>query len=178
MGQGIMNAGDTPIYSLGNYTSGTPDDQDFCTVPTLTPTHIILAEVPAVRDDPATTDMDESLPVQPAQDITLTWSNLRVYVTAASYGTQLEVTLDDKRLTPTGDSCTYHYKALGLGPGVPCAGMDASGNPIPDLAACDPQPDSAAGRPLGSGLSVNTNYDCDPTTLFCTIKGDTVPALR
>jgi hypothetical protein len=183
---GVENTGDGKLYSFGPYSGGRPDDNDFCTVPTLSPTHIVLAEVPPVVDDPATME-DETFPGQPAQDITLTWSSLRVYVTAASFGTQLEVMLQDKRLTPAGDSCTYTYRALGLGPGVPCAKLDDNGDPVTDpttgttqtdVSACDPQPNTAAGRPLGSGISVNTNYDCDSETLFCTLKGDTVPALR
>jgi hypothetical protein len=174
------------LYSYGAYRDEVPDDQDICTAPTLTPTHIVLPALPPVMDDPATMDVDETFPGQDAQDITLTWSNMRVYVTAASYGTQLQVALQDTRLTPTGDSCTFNYLAIGLAPAAPCtlldtngdAILDASGNPQPDDTACDPQPNVAANRPLGSGLSPNTDYKCDPVTFFCTIKEDTVPGLR
>jgi hypothetical protein len=165
-------ASDGSVYSLGPFTSGRPDDQNFCNVPTLSKTHVVLAEVAPTPDDPTTPD-DDSTPGQPALDITLEWSNVKVYVTAANYGTQFEADLLDTRLTTTGESCAITYHVVGLAPAVSCAGMDADMNPIPDITLCDP-----LAEPFGSGLTANVNYECDPTTLFCAVVGDSVPSIK
>jgi len=146
----------------------------------------VLAEIPALEDDPATADVDESDPGQPAVDVALNWSNVRVYVTAASYGTQMDADLVDTRVSPTGERCEISYKALGLAPAVSCAATDADGAPLlnddgsPQLdpAACDSEADPAAGRVTGSGISPNAAFSCDPVSAYCMIDGDTIPALR
>jgi hypothetical protein len=179
-------ATDGKVYSLGKFSSETPDDQGFCSVPELSKTHIVLAALPDTPDDPETPDVDESAPGQPAQDITLEWTNLRVYVTAANYGTQFEGDLTDTRVSPAGDTCTISYHALGLSPIVQCNAFDADGNPIInddgsyqlDLSACDPLADPEHDRPVGSGITVNTDYICDPVTAYCAIAGDTLPAIK
>jgi hypothetical protein len=186
-GAGVPNsATDGQLYSRGNFATSRPDGDDFCVVPELSPTHLVLAEIPAVPDDPATADDDESEPGQPAVDVALGWSNVRVYVTAASFGTQMDADLVDTRLTPTGESCEITYKALGLAPAVSCAATDddgapllnADGSPQLDPDACNSEADPAAGRVTGSGISPNAAFSCDPVTAFCMIDGETVPALR
>jgi len=183
---GVDNAAtDGTVYSLGAFNGSKPDADHFCTAPTMSPTHIVLADVPAVPDDP-TTEEDESVPEQPAVDIKLDWSNVKVYVTAASYGTQFAADLTDTRTAADGSTCTITYKAVGLAPAVPCNLLDADGNPLSnddgtpqlDLSACDPLADPAKGRSIGSGISANTRYECDAATAFCTIAGDTVPAIE
>ncbi len=184
---GIANSAmDGTVYSLGKFSSARPDGDHFCTVPSMSPTHVVLAEVPAVPDDPTTPDDDESKPAQPAQDITLEWSNLKVYVTAASYGTQFEGDVTDKRTAANGQTCTITYHALGLAPAVPCKALDPDGNPLTnadgsfqlDETACDPLANPDLGRPTGSGISVNTRYECDAATAYCTVAGDSVPAIK
>jgi hypothetical protein len=186
-GAGVPNtAADGQLYSRGDFAAARPADDDFCLVPELSATHLALAEIPAVADDPATEDADESQPGQPAVDVALDWSNVRVYVTAASYGTQMDADLVDTRLTPTGESCAITYKALGLAPAVSCAATDeegapllnADGSPQLDPAACNSAADPAAGRVTGSGISPNAAFSCDPVTAFCMIEGESVPALR
>ena len=182
---GLTNtAKDAAIDSEGPFTSGRPDDQGFCNVPTLSKTHVVLDAVAPTPDDPTTTE-DESTPGQPALDITLAWSNLQVYVTAANYGTQFQADLLDTRLTPTGESCAIAYHVVGLAPAVSCAAaqLDADGNPLldknenplpplPDFTICDP-----FAVPVASGIAANVNYECDPTTLFCQVVGDSVPSI-
>jgi hypothetical protein len=172
---GLNNtASDGSVYSLGPFTSGRPDDQGFCNVPVLSKTHVVLAEVPAVPPDPTVPD-DPGTPAQPAQDITLAWSNVKVYVTAADYGTQFEADLVDTRVTTTGKSCAITYRIVGLAPAVSCAALDADGNPTtdPDITLCDP-----LAEPYGSGLTANVNYECNTVTLYCSVVGDSVPSLK
>lgn len=186
-GLGVDNsASNGQLYSRGDFSSGSPDDQNFCTVPTLTPTRVVLAEIAAVPDDPATADADETLPGQAPLDVTLGWSNVRVYVTAATFGTQMDGDLTDTRVTDTGETCTTTYRALGLAPAVSCAALDADeapiinadGTPQLDPSLCEPEADPDNGRVLGSGISPNARFTCDPTTAFCMVEGETIPALR
>jgi hypothetical protein len=188
-GLGFDNtATDGSVYSLGPYATAQVDDANFCTVPTLSATHVVLAAIPP--------SADMTFPGQPAVDIRLVWSNVQVYVTAGTIGTQVQADLVDTRLTPTGDSCTFTYKAVALAPAVSCAcasgdtmavcNPDAMGNPTPnpdgsiplDPTLCDPNPNPSIGRFLGSGIGPATSYTCDTTLGWCTIKGDTVPALQ
>ena len=185
---GVLNAAaDGQIFSRGDFSAAHPDADNFCHVPALTPTRLVLAEIPAAPDDPATADVDESFPGQPAVDATLVWSNLRVYVTADTYGTQVDADLVDTRVTPAGDTCTFTYRALGLAPAVPCWAADPeTGAPLTnpdgtyqlDPTACESEPDPSAGRFLGSGISPSARHVCDPVTAYCMIDGDTIPALR
>jgi hypothetical protein len=186
-GFGLDNtASDGQLYSYGSFASPEPDGQNFCSVPELSPTRVVLPEVAPVSDDPATPDTDESFPGQGPVDSTITWSNVRVYVTAATFGTQMDADFTDTRIAPTGESCAISYRALGLAPAVRCAATDADGNEIVnadgtyqvDEDICNPEPDLAAGRPTGSGIAPNVRYECDPVTAYCLIEGDSVPALR
>jgi hypothetical protein len=179
-------ATDGKVYSLGAYDVVEPDANNICTVSTMSPTHIVLAEIPAVPDDPATPDVDESVPGQPAVDAKLVWSNVKVYVTAASFGTQVQADLVDTRRTPTGDTCTTSYSTVSLAPAVPCRLTDADGNPMMntdgtymvDATLCDPEADPTKERFTGSGISPNTDLECDTVTGFCMVKGNTIPALK
>lgn len=179
-------APDGQLYSFGAFTSGEPDDDGICRVPTLTPTRLVLPELAAVPDDPATEEDDESFPGQEPLDITLTWSNVEVYVTPASFGTQMSGELEDVRRTPDGAVCTIRYRALGLSPAVSCQAHDEEGEPLTnpdgtpqlDPTLCDPEANPALGRFLGSGISPSTRYVCDPVIAYCVIDGDSIPALR
>jgi hypothetical protein len=185
--RGVDNMAPEPrLYSFGAFNGTEPDDDNICTVPTLSPTHVVLPEIPAVPDDPATMDVDESLPAAAAVDVTLAWSNVRVYVSADVFGTQMDGDLVDTRVTPTGDSCTITYKALGLAPAVACGVANEDGSPATnpdgslqlDPSLCEPEADPAAGRPIGSGIGPSARFECNPDTAFCMIEGDTFPALR
>jgi len=173
----VGNTSGGNIYSLGDFTSAKPGSDNFCTVPELSPTELVLGALAPVPDD-AATEADESFPGQPPVSALLEWSNVRVYVTADIFGTQMDGDLVDTRTTATGDTCTYSYRALGLAPAVSCAATDADGNPTIDESLCEPEADIAAGRPLGSGISPSARFECDPVTRFCLIEGETVPALR
>lgn len=185
---GIENAAKNGnVYSLGKFANSRADANDLCHVPTLSPTHVVLAEIPPTPDDPATPDDDESDPGQPAVDITLEWSNVDIYVSPANYGTQFQADLLDTRVTDAGDTCAITYRAVGLAPAVPCGALDADGNPLPpnsdgspqlDPTDCDPIANPANGHEVGSGITVNTDYECNPVTAYCAIKGDSIPAIK
>lgn len=170
------------IYSQGDFTSPLPDGDNFCYVPKLSTTHVVLPELPAVPDDPATEDEDESFPGQAAQDITLEWSKIKISVSAAITGTQFQAELVDTRKTPSGDTCTIRYRAIGLAPAVTCGVSDPdsgmpltndAGIPETDVSQCDPNPNTAEGF-LGSGISPSVKYECDPDIAFCMVKGDSI----
>lgn len=181
-----VEPGDGQPYSMGDFRDELPDDEDVCHVPTLSETHVVLDAVPPVADDPATADEDESFPGQPAQDITLAWSNVKIVVSAALFGSQMSADLTDTRVGEDGQTCTIKYKALGLSPAIHCFKTDAEGNPVvkddgtydvdPDL--CNSEADPAAGRFSGSGISPLASTQCDDVTGYCLLRGDSVPAYK
>lgn len=170
------------LYSMGDFRDELPDDNELCHVPKLSATHLELAELPAVEDDPATEEDDETFLGQPAQDITLEWSNVKIVVSAALFGSQVEADLTDTRVSAAG-TCTIKYKAFGLSPAVHCFKSDEDGNPLTnddgtyeiDEALCDPEADPEAGRFSGSGISPLSNTRCDAVTGYCLLRGDSVP---
>lgn len=173
------------IYSLGKFSSGEPDDQNFCPAPSLSSAHLVLDAIPAMADDPATEDKDP-FPGQPAVDMTLQWTDFKVYLTPASVGSQVGGHLKDTRKAPDGSSCTVEYDALGLAPAVSCSKKDENGDPvmtddgkmIVDEDLCNPDADPAAGRFTGSGLAVDVAYECDPKLFYCLVKGTKIPSLK
>jgi hypothetical protein len=179
-GYGVESTGQ--LYSMGDFATELPDDDELCHVPTLSATRLELEELPAVEDDPATEDDDETFAGQPAQDITLEWSNVKIVVSAALFGSQVSGDLTDTRVTAAG-TCTIKYKAIGLSPAVHCFKSDEEGNPVvkddgtydidPDL--CNSEADPAAGRFSGSGISPLSNTQCDAVTGYCLLRGDSVP---
>jgi hypothetical protein len=170
-GNGMDNqATDGKVYSTGAFTTAQADDTGFCIVPTLSLTHLVLPP-----------SMTSAQPV----DISLTWSNVQVYVTAATIGTQVQADLVDRRVTPAG-VCTITYKAVAIAPAVMCGIMGPEGGVLTnpdgsfqiDPSVCSPEPDPDAGRFLGSGIGPTASYTCDPGLAWCTINGDSVPALH
>lgn len=113
------------INSLGDFSAGLPDDNDFCMVPDLDAGAIdmpLLPEVPATLDDPDTEDEDESdpgLPEIPASSISYKWSDARWLVSADAQGTQFEA-----KLTYQQDGCSADYSVLGLYPAIGCESDD------------------------------------------------------
>jgi hypothetical protein len=178
-------ATDGTRFSLGAYTVTEPNASNLCPVPTLSATHVVLAELPAVVDDPSTPD-DETFAGQPAVDARLEWSNVLVYLTAASFGTQVQADLVDTRKTPAGDTCTINYRTVSMAPAVSCAALDDNGDPLKnadgtptlDPTLCDPEANPDLMRYTGSGISPNTKYICDPDSAYCVLDGETVPALK
>ncbi|APR81345.1 Putative lipoprotein mlpA precursor [Minicystis rosea] len=141
------------VSSIGDFTSVTPDDEDVCSVPALAAAAL---DVPAIDMSPATSLRYE-------------WSDVRVYVTTASPGTQMVATVKI-----TQDGCSAQFDVLGLWPAVSCETLDAEGNGTgaPDPVRCDPNADPDAGRPTGSGINPDLKdaIVCDPDLLLCVLK--------
>jgi hypothetical protein len=93
----------------------------------------------------------------PKTDLQYDWSNVSIYVTAAATGTQFSA---DLKLTLNGSTCDY--KAIGMWPAVDCGVHDPDTFAVTgtDINFCDPNPDAAHGRPVGSGI----NPDFGPLT--------------
>lgn len=102
--------------AIGEFSAGFPNEDTFCHVPEFADARVALPEVPAIPDDPTTPDVDESLPAQPALDVSYEWSNARFVVSADAQGTQFEADL-----TYTQDACTAVYHVVAVYPAVGCA---------------------------------------------------------
>lgn len=171
----------TVLHSLGVFTTEEPDGDDVCNAPMLSDTRLVLPEVPPVPDDPATTMEDESFDGQPAYDVTRKWSELKVYVTADSFGTQVAAKLQDQWVAPNGGgTCSISYDALGLSPAVSCQKLDPkTEKPLTnpdgtfqlDETLCDPEANPSLGRFSGSGIGPSARTVCDPVIGYCVLQG-------
>jgi hypothetical protein len=166
--QGVAdaNAAHKP-YAFGRFDSAEPAGDDFCTVPALSAAEQDLPLVPAVPPDPNTPG-DMGTPEQPATHVKYEWSHVRVLVTPAATGTQFAADL-----TYTQDGCVATYRVAAVYPSVACA--DANGQP--DNSLCAAEPDPAAGRAVGSGISPDFPVVCDPDLHQCVLTKEP-PALR
>lgn len=202
---GVTGEADDLPYGLGAFRSARPDDDDLCSVPSLSVAHLRLPEIPEQVAACTTT------PVQPAVDVSYTFSNVRVFTTAGAYGTQFSADLTYSR-----DGCTAEYTVVAVYPAVPCgidpptedpgreapaedesdAGPDEAGEPVIDPETGEPCADDAAGpaqiaddtqcsatadpangRPVGSGINVDFAIACDPALLLC-VPTKAFPSLR
>lgn len=187
------------LHSLGKFVTEEPDDREMCRAPELEPTRLVLPALPALPDDPETEEADP-LAAKEAVDVTLAWSDFDVYVTPASFGTQVRAKLADRRVTPDGRACTIRYEARGLAPAVPCyktkteqqvtedgkmetvevPDRTADGKFQVDPSKCSPEPAPNADPPrfTGSGISPTANVECDPEIFYCVLAGPIFPALK
>jgi hypothetical protein len=97
----------------------------------------------------------EMVPDQPATNVKYSWTNVRVYVSAAQTGNQ---TYAD--LAVTQDGCTISYHVSILVPRVLCGTTDATGATVGDPTLCDPQPDGPNNL-SGSGINANIAPSCE-----------------
>jgi hypothetical protein len=135
--------------SLGVLTTEAPGPDNFCVVPTLSPSRLVARSVSG----------------GPGFDLTYEWSNLRIYNTPDIPGTQF---VADLRYTENG--CTAEYKVKGIWPVVKCG---TSGKP--DEGKCDPYADPPT-RLRGSGINPSFPVKCDPDALICVLTGE-VPSV-
>jgi hypothetical protein len=164
-GLGDPNMAHVP-YAFGRFSASEPGPDDFCTVPTLAPAE---QDLPTVPEQPPSADGGSpGAPEQPATSIAYSWSNLRVYVTAAATGTQFA-----GDVTYTRDGCTASYHVVAVYPAVPCA--DANGKPSDVF--CSPEANPDAGLATGSGINPDFPVACDPDLLMCVLTKEP-PALR
>jgi hypothetical protein len=96
----------------------------------------------------------------PKTDVSVAWTDIKVYNTAAAPGTQFTATQ-----TRTTGTCEQKYQVLGVWPSVSCD--DGTGKPF--APACCPGADPADGLPLGSGINPDFQVKCDPVLLLCVL---------
>lgn len=140
------DAPDQAVNSVGAFTTDAPLADNFCEVPSLNPTHVVMRSTTGGA----------------SKSLTYGWSNLRIYNTPGIPGTQF--TAD---LSYAADGCTAQYSVKGIWPVVTCA---TSGKP--DDTKCDPYPDASVGRYRGSGINPVFPVKCDPVALFCVLTGE------
>lgn len=150
---------DDKLYSLGDWTAASPDENDFCQVPSFkNQATQKFAKIPGVPADPMD-PMSKPVPCTPGVDITLAWKNVQVYVTAAAQGTQFEAdltytqvdhqvdsTAPDKCNPTTDATCAVDYHVRGVWPEIDCfAKVPDPSDPtgmktmiVPDDEACCP----------------------------------------
>ncbi|MFL5355421.1 hypothetical protein [Archangium sp.] len=133
----------------GMLTTEAPGADNFCDVPTLSPSRLVARSVSG----------------GPTLDLTYAWSNLRIYNTPDIPGTQF---VADLRYTENG--CTAEYKVRGIWPVVGCATKGK-----PDASKCEPYADPPV-RLRGSGINPSFPVKCDPDALICVLTGE-VPSV-
>jgi hypothetical protein len=172
-----QDADSKDVVALGAFKTDDPGADNFCEVEMAQPANLKLAAVPAMdKGDAGMTDP------KPAVDISLKWSDVKFYVTAAQPGTMFTGRLEYAKTVGTEAPCSATYDVVGLWPAVGCEGtiMGQDGKPTgsgkPDDVLCDPCSDPMNGRPTGSGISPTVDISCDATTLTCMPKS-AVPSL-
>ncbi|MBI4953490.1 MAG: hypothetical protein HY908_15785 [Myxococcales bacterium] len=145
-------------YGLGEFRDIQPDGDDLCYVPALSSARQDMIQIV----DPA----DPSIIIQPPQDITTSFSNVKLLVTTATPGTIFSADLAYEE-TIDGVSCSATYKVMGVWPPVYCEGVDAAGDPAPDDSLCKLTPETSA---PGAVLLNKDYFDyvvCDPDIFYC-----------
>lgn len=137
------------VNSMGELTTEAPGPDNFCEVPTLSPSRMVARSTTGGSD----------------LDLTYAWSNLRIYNTPDIPGTQF---VADLRYTENG--CTAEYKVRGIWPVVSCATKGK-----PDESKCEPYADPPT-RLRGSGINPSFPVKCDPDALICVLTGE-VPSV-
>ncbi len=164
------------VAALGGFVTDDPGPDGFCDVSMTSPASLKLEPVPAMpAGDAGLTD-----PL-PGMELTLDWSKVRFYVTAAQPGTMFTAQLKYAK-TVDGQACSATYDVVGLWPSIHCEGemMGQDGKPVgsgkPDDSLCHPCADPSVGRATGSGISPTLDVSCDAETLSC-LPRSPVPSL-
>jgi len=129
-GRGVVDDGaGAAVSAVGAFDTDVPDDDGFCTAPTLTKTSQTLPALPA--------DAEQELDAQDAVNVSEVWSDVSVYVDAAALGTQMKGVY-----TVTQDGCTATYHVMAMYPAASCADDAECQDPAlgisPDFkVACD-----------------------------------------
>lgn len=152
-------------YALGAFSTAEPVD-DFCAVPMLA---FAQQNLPAIKED-----KDAKVSEQPKTEVIYEWANVRVYVTAAAYGTQFTA---DLLISTNKVSCVY--KVAAMYPYVDCSAEDPADEKktVPDQKACLAEPNAEEGRPVGSGINPDFPVTCDADLKACVLTKP-VPALN
>ena len=152
-------------YALGAFATSEPSG-DFCVAPTLSFAQVNL---PAIKEDKAA-----MIDAQPKTEVIYEWANVKVYVTAAAYGTQFTA---DLLISTNKVSCTY--KVAAMYPYVDCSIPDPVDEKKtiadPSLCAAEANPDK--GHATGSGINPDFPVVCDAELKACVLTKP-IPALN
>lgn len=129
------------LSSAGDFVSSSPDDNNVCTVPSMSAAALKIPAGAAV----------------PEADIEYKFDNVRVFVTVAYPGTQLAADL-----TFRNAGCTAKYKVVALWPAIECS-TDDDCSPLPD-------PDKGRDLGSGINPDFADNLQCDPDISLCVLK--------
>jgi hypothetical protein len=176
-----------PAYALGTFETVAPDADGFCVMKAPKPAVQEFPKVAGIPGDPTAMPPIDDIPELPAESVSYTWTDVKVYVTAAAQGTQFS-----GHLKYTDDMCSAEYNVAGVWPAISCAnevddGVDDMGNPktkiVPEAAFCCPSADplGALGRITGSGINPDFPMKCDPDLLLCVLDiadASKLPALN
>ncbi len=148
---------DHSIISLGNFADPRPDADNFCSVPSFSAAE---QHLPADGADPAV-------------DISYKWSNVKLFVTAASPGQQLSAELEYSE-----DGCTAKYDVSAVYPAVDCGVTDEDGNYVMNGSVFEVDETLCAGSNV-YGRSIQPTYPvkCDASIHLCVLDG-AVPSFR
>lgn len=158
-------------HAFGEFSPSVPDG-GICR-----PTELsaALQDIPAVAADPGDPDdPEDDIPEQPATSMQETWTNVEVYVTAASLGTQVR-----GHYAVTQDTCSAEYDVIALFPQVYCGDEDVLPDNdsddvnSPDDSFCNADPHPQLG--YGSGISPDFPVKCDPVMLVCVLDAEPGP---
>jgi hypothetical protein len=152
-------------FSLGDWGSSVPGDDNFCYVPNINPIEQDLGYIPGV---PAGPDGGGAMDPVPALNVKYEWTNVRFYNTPASPGTQLVADLTLTQTTGQADGgagtpCTSQYHVVGLWPAISCEDE----NHVIDDTLCNAEPSN--GRAVGSGISPDLATRCDHDLRLCVL---------
>lgn len=167
------------LYTVGDFPK--EPTNDFCAVPQMRmpDAEIDIPAVPAIPDDPATPNVNESMPAVEATHYVYKWSNVEFLVRPDAIGTQMRGDLEFTRNT-----CTAKYRVKAVYPARNCESRTTPGQPDKELCSPVSQPDKDIFE--GSGISPDFPVDCvefDPGSpggakrFFCMITKD-VPAFK
>jgi hypothetical protein len=138
-------AGDQP-YAFGPFADNEPDKDDYCTVPTLT---LARVRLPMLSEKVV---MCTTYPPEPSVDVSYEFSNVRVYTTAAAYGTHFTAELIRRE-----PDCVAEYQVTALYPAVAC---DAPA-PMADGGSDDEEVPAIAPPVLDGGLDAMLPAEAD-----------------
>jgi hypothetical protein len=167
------------LYAVGDLPK--EPTADFCAVPAMRPpdAEVDMPDIPAIADDPTTTEVDETQPAVAATHYTYKWTDVNFLVTPAAIGTQMTATLEF-----TQNACTAKYRVKGVYPARNCESRKTPGQPDKELCSPVSQPDKEIYE--GSGISPDFPVDCvefdaaSPTggkRFYCMLTKD-VPAFK
>jgi hypothetical protein len=168
-----QSADSKSVVALGAFKTEDPDENGFCEVEMAQPANLKLAAVPPMPKPGDAGGMTDPLP---AVDLTVKWSNVKFYVTAAQPGTMFTGRIEYAKTVEGQPPCSAIYDVVGLWPEVHCEGESPGqdGKPAPngkpEPILCHPCADPAMGRALGSGISPMVDTVCDAETLTCVPK--------